>query len=132
VTDSTRDEGRRSGEASLSRLAAALIDLLRTRLELASTELEEALARVGVLLLGAIVAVLFLSVSIVTLAVLVVAALWDSYRLASIAALVVLFALSGTLAAFWTVRGMRRFPGLFPATARELARDGERLAGSDR
>lgn len=132
MTDGARDVGRQAGEGSLSRLAAALLDLLRTRLELASTELEEALARVGVLLLGAIAALLFFSVSLLTLAVLVIAALWDSYRLASIGALAAFFALSGTVAAVWTVRGMRRFPGLFAATARELARDSERLAGSDR
>jgi len=129
MSDPTPNERTGRFFDSIGRLGAALADALRTRLELAATEIEEELLRVGLLLLGGLTALLCFICALATVAVLIIAAAWDSYRLQSIGILAGVFLLFSIVAALLTQRGIKRHPRLFSSTVRELERDRDRLAG---
>ena len=112
---------------SLRNLAATVVALLRTRLELIATEIEEERLRLLTLLFWAVGALCFLGVGILLLVLLVVAAFWDGHRFAAIGGLAGLFLVIGFFMAMAarnrTVRG-RKF---LSDSLGELAKDDERL-----
>ena len=68
----------------MSGVAATLVALLRTHLELATVEFEEERQRIQTMLVLVIVATAFACFTLVALSVLVVVWLWDQYPLAAI------------------------------------------------
>ena len=122
-----------SGEAgpgivqSLRNLAATLVALLRTRFELLATELEEERIRLLQILFWAAGALVFFGVGILLLVVLFIAVFWDSYRIAAIVALAVIFLAAGIGMAFGVRRRMHARPKLFSASLDELAKDRDHL-----
>jgi uncharacterized membrane protein YqjE len=76
---------------SLRNLAATLIALLQTRLELLVTELEEERLRLLQLLFWAAAALLFFAIGLLMLILLLVVMLWDHYRVASIVVIAAAF-----------------------------------------
>jgi uncharacterized membrane protein YqjE len=118
--------------ASLGRMAATLIALVHTRLELASTELEEQLEYAGSVLLWSIAAIFCASLTVLLLALTVIVAFWDSHRLLAAGAVTGAFALIA-LVAFGAVRRLLgRRPQFFAATTEELRRDVAALRGEPR
>src|SRR3990167_6734257 len=77
--------------ASLKTLAASLIGIVQTRLELLSTDVAEARERTIALLVLVLAALFSLGVGVVLLAILVAAAYWETHRLAVLGALAALF-----------------------------------------
>ena len=114
--------------ASLQRVLATLVALAHTRLDLASTEIEEQAERLVSLLMWGVAAVFVGSVALLLCALALVAAYWETHRLLVTIGL----ALVGLAAAIATILGfvsrIRARPRFFEATLAELAKDRERLS----
>jgi uncharacterized membrane protein YqjE len=112
---------------SLRNLAATAVELLRTRLELIVTELEEE----RLLLLGsaawAIAALVCLTIGILLLALLVVVLFWDTHRIAAIAVLAGVFLVAGIAMAGTARRRVQRRRKLLAASLEALRIDEDRL-----
>jgi uncharacterized membrane protein YqjE len=110
----------------------ALLDIGQTRLQLASTELEEERLRLAELLLLAAAALYFLGIGIVLAALLLVLAFWDGPRLLVLALVSLLFLGVGAgLALSWRHKA-RSKPALLATTIAELQRDRDALLGDHR
>jgi len=103
------------------------VELLRVRLELLSVEAREhALGVVELLVLG-VAAVLLLGLGVAFLAVLLTVLLWESHRALALGVFTAVFLCLGAVAAVGVWRAVQRQRHWFEASARELARDAERL-----
>jgi len=110
---------------------ATVMSLLRLRLELAAIELKEgAEQRRQLLVLGSIAAV-FLAVSLLLLAVLVVVFFWDTHRMAAISGVTLVYAGIGTWAYLRFRERIRQMPPPFSATLSEFQKDLDLLRGND-
>lgn len=105
----------------------ALLEIGQTRLQLASTELEEERLRVAELLLFATAALFCLGVGVVLATLLLVLLFWDGPRVLVLALATAAFLGAGAaMAAAWR-RKARGKPPLLAATLTELQRDREAL-----
>jgi len=112
---------------SLKGLAATLVALAHTRLDLLATDLEEEREQLVSALVMLLVALFCLGVGVVLLAILIAVVFWDSYRLLALAGLTGIF-LAGGAAAFGFARHkLRTKPRLFAASLAELAKDRQQL-----
>ena len=113
--------------SSLRGLVSTVLAMAQLRLELLSIEAQEEVLRVGALLVYGAVAVTFLSLGVVLLAIFITVALWDTYRLLPLGIFTALFLLTGATA-LWLARG-RVLSGtrLFSASIEELKQDRESL-----
>ena len=112
---------------SARRVLVSLIEIGQTRLQLASTEVEEERLRIAELLLYATVALFFLGVGLVLASLLVVLLFWDTHRELVLAGLSGLFLLVGVgLAITWRHKA-RHKPKLLATTVAELQRDRDAL-----
>jgi len=108
---------------------AGLVEIGQTRLQLASTELEEERLRLAELLLYATLALFFLGIGLVLASLLLVLLFWDGPRLLVLGLLTVLYlAIAAALGMAWR-RKARAKPALLATTLAELQRDREALAG---
>jgi uncharacterized membrane protein YqjE len=112
---------------SVRKLLANLAGLAHTRLELLSTELEEELARLGVILLAAIVSLFFAFLGVAFVAAAVMIAVGEEYRLAVAVVFAVAFLAIGGLSAWWMRRVARAKPRVFDASLAELRKDRDLL-----
>jgi len=110
---------------SAQSLLASLLELVRTRIELFSSELHEELARLAVALLGALVAVVLAAFGVGFAALALVIAVGEERRLATVGILAVIFFALGALAAWSVARVVRAKPRVFDASLKELQRDYE-------
>jgi len=115
--------------AAAGRIAANVLDLARTRLELAAIELQEGAHRlIGYLAWALAAAVLALfALGLVVLFVLVL--FWDTHRLAAVGGMAVLFILGTLFAAMKLRAGLAARPPMLPATLAELRKDAAALKG---
>ena len=105
----------------------ALLEIGQTRLQLASTELEEERLRVAELLLFATAALFFLGIGIVLATLLLVLLFWDGPRVLVLALAAAAFlAIGAGLAAAWRRKAAAK-PPLLASTLAELQRDREAL-----
>lgn len=112
---------------SLKGLAASLVAIAHTRLDLLSTDLEEEWARLVSALVMLLLALLCFGVGVVLLAALVAVVFWDSHRLLALAGMAGFF-LAGGAAAFGFARyRFRTKPKLFAASLAELSKDRQQL-----
>jgi uncharacterized membrane protein YqjE len=112
---------------SLKGLAATLVAIAHTRLDLLSTDLEEERERLMSVLAMMLVALFCLGVGTVLLAILVAVVFWDSHRLLALTGLTGFF-LAGGAAALGIARlKLRAKPKLFAASLAELSRDRQAL-----
>jgi uncharacterized membrane protein YqjE len=108
-------------------LAAALLGLGRTRLELAALEFEEVRARTAENLALVLVAAIALGFTLLAASMLAVAFFWDTHRIESLVALTAVYALIA-LFAMWRLAARRKADvPAFSATLAELERDRARL-----
>jgi uncharacterized membrane protein YqjE len=124
-SDDAPDRGGLSG--ALGRLGGATLALLRTRIELATLEFEEARERAKqmlVLLLCGVVLALF---GLLFASLLVVAYFWDTNRLAAIAGVTLFYAALAAIAFTRLRRLTRDKPPPFAATLSELEQDAAAL-----
>lgn len=105
----------------------ALLEIGQTRLQLASTELEEERLRIAELLLFATAALFFLGIGIVLATLLLVLLFWDGPRVLVLALAAAAFlAIGAGLAAAWRRKAAAK-PPLLASTLAELQRDREAL-----
>lgn len=114
---------------SLRRLVRTAVEVVRSRLELLSLDVEEAKLRLlSILLLGA-VAFFCLSLGLVMGAFWLVVAFWDTHRMLVLGLLTGGFLGGGLLALAALAWRAKKGPRLFAATLAELEKDGEALGG---
>ena len=112
---------------SLSMLAATLVAMTHTRLDLLSSDLEEDRAHWLSLLVFALVALFCLGVGVVLATLLLVVAYWDSHRLLVLATLAGLFLAAGLAAWGIALHKAKNKPKLFAASLSELLKDRQHL-----
>jgi uncharacterized membrane protein YqjE len=112
---------------SLKSLSTTLIAILYNRLDLLSTDMEEARERLLSLLVLTFVSLFCLCLGMVLLAMLVVVVFWDTHRLLALSALTGFFLLAGAILSMVAVRALRNMPRVFSASLAELSKDHELL-----
>lgn len=112
---------------SLTALAATLVAIAYTRLDLLSSDLEEERAHLFSLLLLALVALFCIGVGVLLATLLLVVAFWDTHRLLALATLTGLFLAAGTAAWGYAIHKTRTKPRLFAASMSELLKDRQQL-----
>jgi uncharacterized membrane protein YqjE len=126
MSDQTPGESRGLLE-SLSTLAATLVAIVHTRLDLLSADVEESGAHVLSLLVLALAALFFIGVGVVLAAILLVVAFWDSHRLLALGSLAGFFLAAGVGAWAYALHKARTKPRLFAASLSELLKDRQQL-----
>jgi uncharacterized membrane protein YqjE len=112
---------------SAKALLATLIGIVHNRLELLSTELQEEIGRVAMLLLWGAVALFFVFLAIGFFALLVLIAFWDDHRVLAAALLAASFLVLALVAGFAARNQIGAKPRPFDASLGELAKDREQL-----
>jgi uncharacterized membrane protein YqjE len=112
---------------SLRALLATLVAMAHTRVELFGTEIEEEVRRVIELLLGGLVVLALASLALLFAGLVVVAAYWDTHRLAATVGVAIGFTVLA-VASYLAVRARtRRRSRVLASTLDELERDLELL-----
>jgi uncharacterized membrane protein YqjE len=112
---------------SLRRAAASVVEIVRTRLELVVTELEEQNLRAAQIVALSVAALFFAGLAIIFGSLAVVMAYWERNPVAVLAGFAVFYLALAVIAALvWRSRAKAR-PRLLAATLAELARDREEL-----
>lgn len=130
MSDGTAGPGSTGGlRGALAQLGGSVVGLLRTRLELAALELDEERDRAIDALILVHVATLAFAFALLTASALVVVLFWDSYRIAALVGMTLVYLAIGAVAAWRFTR--RRPPGdrPFAGTLAELERDRKWLTG---
>jgi len=112
---------------SLRTLSVSLVGIVHTRLELLSTDIAEEREHLITLLLLVQLALFFLGVGILLLALLIVVAFWESHRLLVLGGLTGLFLLASAGSAWLAVHKTRTRPRLFAASLAEFSKDRQHL-----
>jgi uncharacterized membrane protein YqjE len=113
--------------ASVKGVAASLVAIVQTRLELLAADVAEERERLTTLLVLVLLALFCFGVGIVLLSLLIVVVLWESNRLLALGALIGLFLLLGGVFAALAVNRLRTSPRMFEASISELQKDREQL-----
>lgn len=112
---------------SLRSLIATLVAMAHTRVELFGTEVEEELHRVVALTVGAMVVLALASLALLFSGLVVVAAFWDTHRVAAVVGVAIGFCALTAVAYFVVRRQTQRRTRLLSATLGELEHDLEQL-----
>ncbi len=112
---------------SAKALLATLIGIVHNRLELLSTELQEEIGRVALLLLWGAVALFFVFLAIAFLALVILIAFWDEHRLLAASLLAASFLVLALVAGFAAWSQIAAKPRPFDASLHELTKDREQL-----
>lgn len=113
---------------SLSNLGSTAVEILHTRLQLVSTEIQEEKERLVEMMVYAVIGVFCLSFALLLLTFFVVIAFWDSYRLPVLAVLTLLYLAVGIAAGIAFRNKLKAQAVLFAATLSELRKDHTHLA----
>jgi uncharacterized membrane protein YqjE len=114
-----------------SRLAASLLGLVRTHLELASVEFSEERDRIQQQLTLLVAAIGLLLFAVLFFAGWIVVYFWDTHRLTAIASIAFVFAATGAVLLLMRAQAARSAPTPFAATMAEFERDRVAFAGND-
>ena len=112
---------------SAKALLATVVAIAHNRLELLSTELQEEIVRVALMLLWGAIGLFFVFLGITFLALVILIAFWDDHRLLAAALLAGLFAALAVVAGVAAVRQIAAKPRPFDASLTELAKDEKEL-----
>lgn len=113
--------------ASLAALAATLVAIAHTRLDLLSSDLEEEREHLLSLLMLSLSALFFLGIGVLLATLLLVVAFWDTYRLPVLAVLAGIFLAAGITAWRVALHKAKTKPRLFAASMSELLKDRKQL-----
>lgn len=128
MSDGTEPSPPPAGQSpSIPRLTAAVLGLLHGHVELFGIELQEQKANSLRILLFAGFALVCGLLLLLSLSVLVLIALWDSYRLQAIIGLCLFYAVATLFCALRLNSVLRDEASPFNATLEELSRDREQL-----
>ena len=113
---------------SLAALAATLVAIAHTRLELLSTDLEEHREQLFSLLVLTLAALFFIGIGVVLATIVLVAAFWDTHRLLVLGSLAGFYLAAGLAAWAFARHKARTKPRLFAASLAELLKDRQQLS----
>jgi len=108
---------------SAQELLATVLGLARTRLELLSVEMQELLARLVLIMIGAVAAILLTALALGFGAVALVMVVPAEHRVAMAAGLAIAFIVAAAIIGLWVRREAKARP--FAASLAELKRDVE-------
>ncbi|MDP1660094.1 MAG: phage holin family protein [Methylotenera sp.] len=112
---------------SIKNMAATLVAVVHTRLDILSTDLEEGRERLMSLLVMAFVSLFCLCVGVVLLAIFIVVAFWDTHRLLVLGLLTSIFLVAGAVLCGLAIRALKAMPRVFQASLDELSKDKQHL-----
>ncbi|MHB1213806.1 MAG: phage holin family protein [Thiobacillus sp.] len=112
---------------SLTALAATLVAVAHTRLDLLSSDLEEDRAHMVSLLGWTLIALFCLGIGVVLATILLVAAFWDTHRLLVLGSLAGFFLAAGVAMWLLVLHKARTKPRLFSASLSEFQKDRQHL-----
>jgi len=115
--------------ATIGRIGANLLAMLRTRLELAALELQEETQRLFGYLAWGIAAAFFAVVAVLLAILFVLVLFWDTYRLAAVGGMTVLFALGSAFAVAHVKSSLKTRPPMLANTLAELRKDVQAAKG---
>ena len=113
---------------SLAALAATLVAIAHTRLDLLSTDLEEDREHLFSLLVLTLAALFFIGIGVVLATIVLVVAFWDTHRLLVLGSLAGFFLAAGLAAWAFAMHKARTKPRLFAASLAELLKDRQQLS----
>ena len=113
--------------AALRSLAANTVAIVHTRLELLANEVEEERVRTLQIVLLAVIALFCAAVGVLLITTWIVVALWEQYRLATLAALALAYLIAAGIALRKLKAKTAARPKLFTTSLAELARDRDLL-----
>jgi uncharacterized membrane protein YqjE len=128
VAAGTSPRSGRDLRGAVVRLAAALLDAGRTRIELATVEFEEARARAADNLVLVLVAAAAFAFALLAASMLIVVLFWDTYRIPALIGMTLVYLLIGVFALWRLSEHKKADPPAFSATLAELERDRAFLA----
>ena len=123
MTDGTSPRSRRDLRGAVGRLASALLEFGRTRVELAAVEFEEARARAAENLVLILVAAAAFAFALLAASMLVVVLFWDTHRIAALVGMTLVYLVIGVIALWRLSEHKKTDPPAFAATLAELERD---------
>jgi uncharacterized membrane protein YqjE len=115
--------------AAAGRIAATLVAMAGTRLELAAVEFQEDARRLLGYLAWTMLAVFLAAGACMLAALFVIVLFWDSYRLQAVAGMAVLFGLAAAFIVMKVRSGLNAQAPLFSSTLAELRNDVAYLRG---
>ena len=124
----TSPRSRRDLRGAVGRLATALLDAGRTRIELATVEFEEARARATENLVLVLVAAAAFGFALLAVSMLIVVLFWDTHRIAALIGMTLVYLVIGVFALWRVSEHKKADPPAFAATLAELERDRAFLA----
>lgn len=119
--------GSRGLLESLSTLAATLVAIAHTRLDLLSADMKEEQAHVLSLLVMTLAALFCIGVGVVLAAFLLVVVFWDTHRLLVLGLLAGFFFAAAMAAVAFALHKARTKPRLFASSLSELSKDWQQL-----
>jgi uncharacterized membrane protein YqjE len=117
--------------AAAGRIAATLVAMVHTRLELAAVEVQEETQRLFGYLAWTMLAVFLVAAALLLAALFVILLFWDSYRLHAVAAIATLFAVAGAAILAKVRASFASRPPLLSATLAELRNDVAFVTGTE-
>lgn len=112
---------------SVARLAASLLAIAQTRIELAATEVEEESLRYFSCLILSLAAMFCIGIAVVLGVLLAVMLYWDTHRVGVLLTLTGLFGVVGVIVGLRAQRQFQSKPTLLAHSMKELSRDSEML-----
>jgi uncharacterized membrane protein YqjE len=112
---------------SASKLAATVLAIAHTRLELLTTELQEEVRQVGAILLWAFIAAFAAMMALFLAALAVIFVFWDTHRIVASVAMIAMFLAVAGGAALILMKKLRSKAPLLDDTLAELAKDRDQL-----
>ena len=112
---------------SLSRLGRTALGMLRTRLEILGTELEEERIRFAQLALAVAAIAFCLQMAVLLFVIFLVVFLWETHALATLGAFAGFFLAAGVVGVLVLKRRLARRPKMFASSLGEFLKDEERL-----
>jgi uncharacterized membrane protein YqjE len=100
-----------------------LLDIVQTRLELMSNEMEVYRLRVIRLMLFSLIMFFFFCLGLVLLTLLIVVMFWDTHRFLAIGLVAAIYLCIAAGLAIYVVREVKHTPKLFSASLAELTKD---------
>ena len=115
--------------ASLQRLLGSFAEILHTRVDILSLELEEAGWLIGQLIFYILISVFFLGLGLLVLTLFIVKASPEIYQLYVLGGFAILYLSISVIAVLLVRRMLKTKPRLFATTLSELDKDRKRLGG---
>jgi uncharacterized membrane protein YqjE len=115
-------------QSSISRIAATVVAMLQTRIELVSVELEEELVRFSTYFIATLIALFCAGVAVTLGIFLVIALYWDEHRIAVLLTLIGIFSVTSVALAAWVRNQFMTKPRLLENSIAELKKDAELIS----